>query len=147
MDLAEIFGGGAGILVVILTLFQISPIKINPWSWIARHLGKAINEDITEKVNKLDGKIGELEKKIDAEHESMEEYKARQSRTKILRFGDEIRNQQLHTKEHFDDILTDIDMYEEFCDKHKGFRNGISEQTINYIKKVYEKRLEQNDFL
>ena len=147
MNFLEIFGSGTGALIVILTLIQITPIKINPWSWLAQKIGKAMNKEVIEKVDKLEDKIGDLEKKIDAEKESMDEYKARQSRIRILRFGDEIRNQQLHTKEHFDDILTDIDMYERYCESHKDFRNGISVQTIKYIKKVYDKRLEKNDFL
>lgn len=147
MNLAEIFGSSAGALIIILTLIQIVPIKVNPWSWIAQKFGKAMNKDVIEKVDKLEEKIVDLEKKIDAEHESMDEYKARQSRIRILRFGDEMRNQQMHTKEHFDDILMDIDLYESYCERHKGFKNGISVQTINYIRKVYEKRLEKNDFL
>ena len=147
MNIAEILGSGAGALIIILTFIQITPIKINPWSWIARNIGQAMNKDVMDKVEKLEDKIGDLEKKIDAEHDSMGEYKARQSRGRILRFGDEIRNEQLHTKEHFDDILMDIDEYERYCESHKEFRNGISVQTINYIRKVYEKRLEKNDFL
>lgn len=27
---------------VLLTFIQISPIKVNPWSWIARKIGKAM---------------------------------------------------------------------------------------------------------
>lgn len=147
MNLAEIFGSSAGALIVLLTLIQITPIKLNPWSWIAQKFGKAMNKEVIEKVDKLEEKIDDLEKKIDAEKESMDEYKARQSRIRILRFGDEMRNQQLHTKEHFDDILMDIDLYERYCEKHRDFRNGISVQTIRYIKKIYKKRLEKNDFL
>ena len=147
MNFLEIFGSGTGALIVILTLIQITPIKINPWSWLAGKLGKVMNKEVIDKVDKLEKHIGDLEKKIDAEHDSMDEYKARQSRGRILRFGDEIRNQQMHTKEHFDDVLTDIDSYEQYCNKHKDFKNGISVQTIKYIKKVYDKRLEKNDFL
>lgn len=147
MSIQEIIGSGAGILVILLTLIQITPIKVNPWSWIAKNVGRAMNKEITEKVEKLEKKIGDLEDKIDAEHESLEDYKARQSRIRILRFGDELRNQQKHTKEHFDDIMQDIDLYEEYCNSHPKFKNGISVQTIAFIKEVYKKRLEKNDFL
>ena len=147
MNVWALIGEGTGILVIILTLIQITPIKINPWSYIAKCLGKAINKDVIEKVESLESKIDDLESKIDDERETMEEYKARQSRIRILRFGDEMRNQQKHTKEHFDDILTDIDVYEQFCSNHPNFRNGISVQTIKYIRNTYDKRLEKNDFL
>ena len=147
MSIAEIIGSGAGILFVLLTFIQITPIKVNPWSWIARRVGRAMNKEITEKVESLEKKIGDLEDKIDAEHESLDEYKARQSRIRILRFGDEIRNQQKHTKEHFDDIMQDIDNYEQYCNSHPEFKNGISVQTIKFIRNNYDKRLEKNDFL
>ena len=49
MTLKEIFMGG-GALVAILTLVQVSPIKIDPWSAIGkvlcaigRAIGKALN--------------------------------------------------------------------------------------------------------
>lgn len=147
MNVWAIVGEGTGILVIILTLIQITPIKINPWSCIAKHIGQAINKSVIEKVENLESKIDDLESKIDDEREGMEEYKARQSRIRILRFGDEMRNQKMHTKEHFDDILTDIDVYEQYCAGHPNFRNGISVQTIKYIRNTYDKRLVKNDFL
>lgn len=147
MSLGEIIGSGTGILIILLTCIEITPIKLNPWSWIARHIGRAMNKEITEKVENLEKKIGDLEDKIDAEHESLDEYKARQSRMRILRFGDELRNKQLHTKEHFDDVMAEIDIYEMYCKTHPDFQNGISVQTIKFIRENYGRRLVNNDFL
>ena len=36
MELKEILMGGGGGLFALLTILQISPIKINPWSALAR---------------------------------------------------------------------------------------------------------------
>ena len=33
---------GGGVLLALMTIIQIAPIKINPWSWIAQKIGKAI---------------------------------------------------------------------------------------------------------
>ena len=35
MSTKELLTGSGGILLVILTLLQITPIQINPWSWLA----------------------------------------------------------------------------------------------------------------
>ena len=43
MSMKEIIGGGGGLLLVLMTLVQIAPVKVNPWSWLARCIGKAIN--------------------------------------------------------------------------------------------------------
>ena len=50
MDLKEIFMGGGGALVVLLTLVQIAPVKVNPWSAIAKAVGKAVNADVTKET-------------------------------------------------------------------------------------------------
>ena len=46
MSIQQILCGGGGIVLVLMTLVQITPVKINPWSWIARAIGKAINADV-----------------------------------------------------------------------------------------------------
>ena len=47
MTAAEVLTGG-GIVLVAMTLIQISPIKLDPWSAIARAVGRAINKDVTD---------------------------------------------------------------------------------------------------
>ena len=37
---------GAGILLVLSMLVEVSKIKINPWSALAKWLGRAINADV-----------------------------------------------------------------------------------------------------
>ena len=50
MTLKEILLGGGGTLFVLLTLIQLAPIKINPWSAMAKAFGRAINSEVLEKV-------------------------------------------------------------------------------------------------
>jgi len=40
--------------VAILTLIQIAPIKVDPWTWIARKIGHAINGEVLQKVETLE---------------------------------------------------------------------------------------------
>lgn len=50
MTAAEVLTGG-GIVLVAMTLIQISPIKLDPWSAIARAVGRAINKDVIDKLD------------------------------------------------------------------------------------------------
>lgn len=140
MTLQQILTEGGAALVIVLTLVQIAPIKVDPWSRIAKMIGKAINGEVIEKVDKLGGDLQSL-------RDESEEREAITCRTRILRFGDEIIHGAEHTKEHFDQILADIDYYEDYCGAHPKFRNNKAVATIERIKAVYMKCLDENSFL
>lgn len=48
MTLKDLLLGGSGGLFALLTILQISPIKINPWSALARSIGRALNKDVLD---------------------------------------------------------------------------------------------------
>ena len=133
-------GGTALLLGVLATLVQISPIKINPWSWVAKRIGRAINGEVLEKVEQLETRVNNLK-------DTVEERAAKDARTRILRFGDECLHGDRHSKEHFDEILRDITDYETYCDEHRNFKNNMAVLTIASIKSNYQERLRQHDFL
>lgn len=69
MKVSDILLSSGGALLILLTLIQIVPIKINPWSGLARLLGRAINKEMLENLNAVNTKveaIDTLEKKIDS---------------------------------------------------------------------------------
>lgn len=140
MTLEEIFAYSGGILFVLMTIVQVTPIRFNPWSWLGRTIGRAINKEVLDKVNKL-AKDVETMKKEDAEEW------ASLSRTHILRFGDELLHGVQHSKEHFDQILLDISKYESYCNEHKDYKNNVATASIKYIKNTYQKCLDENHFL
>ena len=51
MTLAQLLTSGGGVFLVLVTLIQIAPIKINPWTAIARAIGRAINKDVLSKLD------------------------------------------------------------------------------------------------
>ena len=140
MTLKEILLGGSGGLVVLLTLLQIAPIKVNPWSAIARAIGRAINADILDELK-------ETRSRLDAHIKADEEYNADTRRARILRFNNELIRDVPHTKEDFIDVLADIDFYEDFCRKHPNYKNNRAVHAIANIGRVYDERLEKHDFL
>ncbi len=139
-DIALLFQENGGIIavgaVVVMSLVEISPIKINPWSWI----GKVLNKDILRKLEKVEKDVAEVKREVG-------ESSAVTSRYRILRFDDEILHDIKHSKEHFDQILLDIDVYEKFCEEHPDFKNNLAVMAIKHIKSIYEKCSRENSFL
>lgn len=139
-EIKEYMAQLGGILFVLMTLIQIAPIKINPWTAIGRAIGRAINHDVIEKVDNLDVEV----KSIKAE---MAENVAIDCRVRILRFGDEVLHGHKHTKDHFEEILKDIKKYELYCKEHPDFENNVTELTSMKIEECYKKCLDENSFL
>lgn len=128
------------VLAGLATIVQVAPIKINPWSFLARAIGRAINREVIEKVDNLKNDIDKV--KRDAEERA-----ARAARSRILRFGDEIVHGVKHSKEHFDDILEDMNAYDAYCDAHKDFKNNRTKITSKHIRECYQHCMEKRDFL
>ena len=72
---------------------------------------------LENKIDRMNGSIGDLKK-------SSSEGMAYTWRYRILRFDDEIRHDEKHTKEHFDQIMDDITKYELYCASHPDFPNN-----------------------
>lgn len=138
--LKQMLLGGGGILLLLMTVIQITPIKCNPWSWVGKIIGRAINGEVISKVDALS-------KDLDSFKKENEEYHATLSRTHILVFGDEILHGVNHSKERYDNVLIDIDNYEEYCDDHPDYKNNVALATIKHIKHKYTEHLEHDDFL
>jgi hypothetical protein len=118
--------GITGIMVILLTLVQVAPIKINPWSKIARAIGRALNTEVIDEIRRNE---------------------AGNARYRIIRFDDEVRHKTRHTEEHFNQILGDIDSYENYCKSHPNFPNNKARLAIRNIKDTYTKCKRENSFL
>ena len=52
-----------------------------------------------------------------------------------------------HSQENFDQVLSDIDDYERYCNSHPEFKNNKTVAAKEKILKVYSERMDNNDFL
>ena len=120
------------VLALISGLVEISPIKLNPWSAIKNFF--TANTKILAALENLDARVKNLEI-------NNAEEKAVNARIRILRFGDEILHHINHTKEHYEQTMMDIDLYETYCDEHPDFKNQITIMNIQIIKAQYAKCL------
>lgn len=139
----ENLGIGVAGLVVIMSLIEFSKIKINPWSFI----GNIFNKELRSQIDSQGVQINALSEKVSNIQTEVNENAAMSSRYRILRFDDEIRHGTLHTKEHYDQIMVDIDIYEAFCKRNPDFRNNLAHKAISNIKRVYDVHNDDNSFL
>lgn len=140
LTLAEAFGSIAGIIIVVSIFIEITPIKVNPVSHLLKWIGRKINGEMIHRFDALENKVNNIESANDRRN-------AVSCRVRILQFGDEIRRGTRHSKESFDQVLSDIDNYERYCKTHEDFKNNKTVATKEKILKVYSERLDNNDFL
>lgn len=147
MSMNEIIMSGVGVAVVLLSLVEIAPIKINPWSALARILGRAFNAEVIKTMNEIREAQKETSKKLENHIKADDRREADKCRARILKFNNELLRGIPHTKEDFIEALKDIDDYERYCDEHKDYENGRAVHAIANIDRVYDERLKKNDFL
>lgn len=133
MNMGEILGWSGGTFLLLMTFVQVAPIKVNPWSWLAKKIGRAIN--------------GEVQDKLEKHIQDDDERDANMHRQRILRFNIELMRGEDFTHECFNDMLLDIDEYERYCETHPGYKNNRAVMAIANIKRVYQDHLENGGFL
>jgi hypothetical protein len=88
-----------------------------------------------------------VQRTLDNHIKEDEDDKARNQRYRILRFYDEMCEHRRHSESHFEDILDDIDDYEEYCNRHPDFRNSRGHIAMKNIQSTYDKLKANNGFL
>ena len=107
-----------------------------------------VNAGISHK-GKTAKTLERIEKKTEDIDEKVDKNEAKRARTQILRFGDELLYQPevRHTKEHFDEILEQCDLYNDYCGLHPMFSNSRTMQTQEHIQEVYKMCIREHKFL
>ena len=136
------------------TLIQLSPLKINPWSWIWKALKwlwrsfcRSLNADVLSTLAQVEKSQKETQKKLENHIKLDDEREADKVRASILHFNNELLRDIPHTKEEFVEILCKIDWYNDFCKTHEDYRNCRAVHAIANIERVYDERLQKHDFL
>ncbi len=142
LSVGDILGRITILLVAISFVIQIAPVKLNPWSWIARKIGKAINHEIVDKIDEIGNNVKDLRCTVD--HNA-----AKLARNKILEFGDDLifQPERKHSKDRFDDVMQYITEYDAYCAEHPEFKNHITASTTKIIVNTYEKCMQDHSFL
>lgn len=152
MDLIEIFNQLSitnksllsVLIIILISLIKIPKIEINIWQLIAEKLGKHLNKDILNDIKILNSNVETLNKKVEDLEQTFDNHicetkteSIRDIRRRILRFDDEIIQGKYHSREHFNEIVNDIDEYEKYCIEHPEYPNNKAVIAITNIKNQY----------
>lgn len=143
----QLVGGGLGIIAILSVFIEFTPIKLNPVSAFLNWIGRRTNRELFEKIGDLENKVDEIQSRQEVAEAIEEEREAVNCRIRILSFSDELRRNIRHSQESFDQVLSDIDNYEKYCDAHPNFKNNKTITAKERIKAAYEGCMDQNDFL
>ena len=96
-------------------------------------------EDRTaDRITELSGKVDNIASELKAHIDANEMEAVQSARVRILRFADECRREEKHSKEFFDSVLDDIDLYEHYCESHPKFKNNKTVASTKIIKDLYK---------
>ena len=135
-----------GGFIILTSIIQISPIKLNPWSSILRWIGSTINKGTEDKIDKLSQKLTEMEQKLNKHIVESEQSDLKTRRTVILDFSSSVLRGVNYHKEKFDFMINECDAYEKYCSDN-NILNGVATASINEIRRIYKEKLRNCDFL
>lgn len=147
IELGQLFNYVAVIIAILSIFLEVSKIKINPWTALGRALGKVINKDVIDKLDRMERTQAETRQKLDGHIRMDDERNADLHRAYILRFNTELLRGINHTKEDFNEIFYNIDYYERYCADHPEYQNNRAVHAIKHIKNVYDEHMENDGFL
>ena len=122
-----------GIIILgIVSIIQITPININPWSWIRKKLSDLI--------------YGEVRSDIQAVKEELTEVKVQNWRWNVLDFSNSCKNGRRHTLDEWKHTIAQLAEYEKYIERN-DITNGVFEEDAKYLREEYHEHCRNNDFL
>ena len=119
----EMAGWAVMALVLLFSLIQISPLKLNPWDHVFAWIGKKVNEETEQRMKALDRHVREM---WISDH-----------RQRILTFARECRADISHSSDEWSHILTLAADYENYCEQNT-VTNGVVRADTEYIRQLYQ---------
>ena len=106
-----------------------------------------MNKEMLDNQDRLEKKVDKLKDRLEKNEANDEKNRAIGARRRILRFADEMRKNERHSNEFFNEVLNDIKAYKLYCDKHPEFENDKAHISIEIIEEVYKKCIQEDSFL
>lgn len=146
MSIGEIIAAVALGLGGLGTLFEVSKIKINPWSSLFKWIGSKMMEDVRAEIKAVEKKQEEMAKKQDELSKQRAVDAMDAVKAEIFRFYNECQKGQRHSEGEFNHIIQQNEKYEKLVEE-TGDPNGVYEMEYKYIMGIYRKCQREKDFL
>ncbi len=118
-------------IVILLSLIQISPLKLNPWDKLLGWFGKKLN--------------GATEKRLEAVEKQIRDMWINNHRQTVLTFARECRANIEHSSDEWTNVLNVAEEYEKYVLENK-VTNGIITQDTEYLRKLYQELSREHKF-
>ena len=119
----ELAGWAVVLLILLFSLIQISPVKLNPWDSIFGWVGGKLN--------------GRTEKELKELKKQVCDIWISNHRHSILTFARECRDEVHHDSEEWAHILSLADEYETYC-RDNTVSNGVVKADTEFIRRLYQ---------
>ena len=123
LEMEEMTGWAVMLLVIVLSLVQISPLRLNPWDAVFHWLGRKLNNGVEEKMTALQRQVRDLW--------------INSHRHAILTFARECRTEVAHNADEWYNILNICEEYESFTERN-AITNGVVRENTRYIRELYQ---------
>lgn len=123
MTAGEVAGWAVILLIILLSLLQIAPIRLNPWDNILGWIGKKTNGVMREQLKELKKQVQDMW--------------VGSHRQTVLTFAREARAGVEHSSDEWANVLNIIAEYERFV-QEKNISNGIVKADSEYIRDLYQ---------
>ena len=119
----ELAGWAIVLLIILLSLVQISPLRLNPWDSILGWIGKKTSGEMREQLKELKKQVQDM---WVASH-----------RQSVLTFAREARAGVEHSSDEWTNVLNTIAEYERYVASN-NISNGIVKADSEYIRDLYQ---------
>lgn len=125
--------------IVVLGLFiEITPVKVNPISWLGKHFNKDMDDKIKDMQKTYQQNHKEIVDKLDSTNERIDMNDIADIRTRIASIATIIKQGGTITEDQFNCVFKDIDKWNEYHKKYPNL-NGIVNVSIEIITEEYKK--------
>ena len=119
----EAAGWALTLLILLLSLIQISPLKLNPWDKLFAWIGRKANGALQRQVSDLQKQVTDMW--------------VNDRRISILTFAREAKSGIIHSPDEWTNVLNQAEEYENFVKVHQ-VTNGIITQETEFIRNLYQ---------
>lgn len=147
----------AVVIFIVLSLIEITPIKICPFSAMLGWIGKKMTQPIQAEIEALKveneqglaevrNNIANIAEAVNVTKADLQNHIAESMRREILDFQNSCLHKTRHTREEWTYVHRLCDKYETHV-RENGLKNSEVEEAIQYIRGIYRKILEDRDFI
>lgn len=125
-------------IIILGTLVEITPVKINPISWFGRHFNRDIDDKLKNFQDTYNQNHEEVVTKLNETNERIDMNDIADIRTRIASIATIIKTGGEITEDQFNCVFKDIDKWNKYHEKYPDL-NGIVNVSIEIIKEAYKR--------